>query len=419
MRASLGGSGRAGRAVTSKICAWRCTVAIAAVGIGAVLPAPVAGGATPTGAVAAVPTQFQSAYAAVEAEVQSFAREIPAPPAHAKATIGTELLSANGNIGAALLAPNAITGVENELDAFQSLGIKGVTVDVSFPLLLSSTAESSGYLRYYEQVANQVKRRHMVLSVEENPIFAGTPLTSLQISYAGLTLARYANEQREQAQTIIDDLHPNYLTVLDEPDTFSDALGIDVNSPTNAVQVVSRELAGLRREGTKVGAGTGTWSPTSIDEALLAHTSVDYLDVHVYPLGPQQLSNLRADTAAAKADHKPLVMDETWLNKPTATEGSGPAGAPAELKEKSYSFWEPLDEEYLTAMYSYVGSQGYSYVSFFDGARAFFGYLPWSPQLEAATYRSFTSTYNRLVAVNMRQSQYSGTGQTLAHLLPR
>ena len=88
------------------------------------------------------------------------------------------------------------------------------------------------------------------------------------------------------------------------------------------------------------------------------------------------------------------------------------------LKEKSYSFWEPLDEEYLTAMYSYVGSQGYSYVSFFNGARAFFGYLPWSPQLEAATYRSFTSTYNRLVAVNMRQGHSSGTGQTLAHLLP-
>ena len=190
MRASLGGSGRAGPAVTSKICAWRCTVAIAVVGIGAMLPAPVAGGATPTGAVATVPTQFRSAYAAVEAEVQSFAREVPAPPAHAKATIGTELLSANGNIGATLLAPNAITGVENELDAFQSLGIKGVTVDVSFPLLLSSTAESSGYLRYYEQVANQVKRRHMVLSVEENPIFAGTPLTSLQISYVGLTLPR-------------------------------------------------------------------------------------------------------------------------------------------------------------------------------------------------------------------------------------
>jgi len=259
----------------------------------------------------------------------------------------------------------------------------------------------------------------MVLSVEENPIFAGTPLTTLPISYAGLTSRIYANEQREQAQTIVDRLHPKYLTVLDEPDTFTDALGLDLNTPTNAVQVVSRELTGLRRQGTMVGAGTGTWSPASIDEALLAHTSIDYLDVHVYPLSPQQVTNLRADSAAAKADHKPLVMDETWLNKPTATEGSGPAGAPAELKEKSYSFWEPLDEQYLTAMYSYVRSQGYSYVSFFDGARAFFGYLPWSSRLQAATYQSFSSTYNQLVEADMRQNEHSGTGQTLAHLLSR
>jgi hypothetical protein len=396
-----------------------CLCAIVIVGIGAVLPAAAAGGATLTGAVAPVPPQFQYAYAAVDAEVQNFAREVPGPPVHSKTTIGTELLSANGNIGASLLAPSAIAGVENELDAFQALGIKGVTVDVSFPLLLSSTAGSSGYLNFYEQVANQVKKRHMVLSVEENPIFAGTPLTTLPISYAGLTSQSYANEQREQAQTIVDRLHPKYLTVLDEPDTFTDALGVDLNTPTNAVQVVSRELTGLRRQGTMVGAGTGTWSPASIDEALLAHTSIDYLDVHVYPLGPQQVTNLRADSAAAKADHKPLVMDETWLNKPTATEGSGPAGAPAELKEKSYSFWEPLDQQYLTAMYSYVRSQGYSYVSFFDGARAFFGYLPWSSQLQAATYQSFSSTYNQMVAANMRQNEHSGTGQTLAHLLSR
>jgi hypothetical protein len=397
----------------------RCLCAVVIAGIGAVVPAAAAGGATPTGAVAPVPPQFQSAFAAVDAEVQNFAREVPGPPVHSKTTIGTELLSANGNIGASLLAPSAIAGVENELDAFRALGIKGVTVDVSFPLLLSGTANSSGYLNFYEQVANQVKKRHMVLSVEENPIFAGTPLTTLPISYAGLTSRIYANEQREQAQTIVDRLHPKYLTVLDEPDTFTDALGLDLNTPTNAVQVVSRELTGLRRQGTMVGAGTGTWSPASIDEALLAHTSIDYLDVHVYPLSPQQVTNLRADSAAAKADHKPLVMDETWLNKPTATEGSGPAGAPAELKEKSYSFWEPLDEQYLTAMYSYVRSQGYSYVSFFDGARAFFGYLPWSSRLQAATYQSFSSTYNQLVEADMRQNEHSGTGQTLAHLLSR
>ncbi len=56
-------------------------------------------------------------------------------------------------------------------------------------------------------------------------------------------------------------------------------------------------------------------------------------------------------------------------------------------------------------MSSYVRCQGYSYVSFFDGARAFFGYLPWSSQLQAPTHQSFSSNYSQLVAVNTRQNE--------------
>ncbi len=52
-----------------------------------------------------------------------------------------------------------------------------------------------------------------------------------------------------------------------------------------------------------------------------------------------------------------------------------------------------------------------------QSAVAFFGYLPWSSQLQAATYQSFSSTYNQLVAADMRHNEHSGTGQTLAHLL--
>ena len=68
-------------------------------------------------------------------------------------------------------------------------------------------------------------------------------------------------------------------------------------------------------------------------------------------------------------------MDETWLDKPTPGEGLGPIGAPRNLKVKSYSFWEPLDEQYVSAMARYARSHGFTYVAFFDGARAFFGYL--------------------------------------------
>ena len=369
--------------------------------------------------VPAVPAPYEAAYAGVRSEVADFAGQVPQSPPRDKTSVGAELLTANGNIGAALLSPHALDGVTVELDAYQELGIEGVTVDVAYPLLLTTTPGHARDLTFYESVARAVRQRHMVLSVEENPVFVGTPLTSLDVSFSGLTLQSYARGERQEAQLIIDDIRPAYLSLLTEPDTFTDALGVNVDTPASSVQLVKSELAGLRRGSTQVGAGTGTWGSPAIDRALLAQTSVDYLDVHVYPLGPGQIANLHDDTATAKAAHKPLVMDETWLDKPSSGEGQGPVGAPAELKVKSYSFWEPLDEAYLRAMTSYVRAEGYRYVSFFDGSRAFFGYLTWSPALATASYQDFTHAYDRLVGANMLAGTVSGPGRVLQGLLER
>ena len=377
---------------------------------------------TPLGQTpAAVPAEYQSEYALVQADGQAFASlSGSAPSTGGTTTVGAELLAANGNIGSGLLDPQAISGVEAELDAYQALGIQGVTVCVSFPLLLPSTPDSSGYLSFYEQVAEQVRSRGMVLSVEENPVFSGTPLTSLSFSYAGLTLSSYAAEEQQQAQLIIDDMRPAYLSLLTEPDTFSSVLQLTLDTPATAAQVVSEELSGLNRGGTLVGAGSGTWSSPAIDQSLLT-TSIDYLDVHVYPLASADITNLESDVAAARAADKPLVMDETWLYKDYTNGSFGPDGtselagdgAVNEQKDVSFSFWEPLDESYVTAMLSYVRSQGFSYVAFFDGARCFFGYLTWTPQLDADSYQVLIQTYNQMVSANLRSSSVSGTGLSL------
>lgn len=214
------------------------------------------GAAAASGAATAspVPAAYQAAYDGVRSELADFTGQVSRSPAYARTTVGAELLTANGNIGTALLSPRALQGVTVELDAFQRLGVEGVTVDVSYPLLLPTTSEHSGYLSFYESVAREVRRHHMVLSVEENPVFVGTPLTSLDVSYAGLTLQSYAQGERQEAQLIVDDLRPAYLTVLSEPDTFTDALGVNVDTPASAVELVQSELRGLRR-------GAHRWEP--------------------------------------------------------------------------------------------------------------------------------------------------------------
>ncbi len=386
-------------------------------------PVPVADGSglTPLAQTpGSVPAEYLSQYTSVESDAQAFGGMARSPSSGVTTTVGAELLAANGNIGTGLLSGHALSGVETELDAYQALGVEGVTVCVSFPLLLPSTPDSAGYLSFYEEVAQQVHAREMVLSVEENPIFAGTQLTTLPISYAGLTLSSYAAAQQQQAQLIINDMQPQYLSLLTEPDTFSSVLHLDLDTPATASQVVTQELSGLDRGTTLVGAGSGTWSSSSIDQALLT-TSIDYLDVHVYPMAPADLTNLTGDVAAAKAADRPLVMDETWLYKDLTSGNFGPdgtslpnaSGPENEMKDVSLSFWEPLDESYVAAMVSYVRSQGFSYVAFFDGSRCFFGYLSWSPQLDAASYPAFSQEYNQLVAANLARPAVSGTGLSL------
>jgi hypothetical protein len=394
----------------------------AATPVTAVSPAMAAGGQVtpPAQTPGAVPAQYQSQYTTIAAQTQTLQTMAGNPSGGASTTIGAELLAANGNVGTGLLASHAIAGVEAELNAYQALGVQGVTVCVSFPLLLPGTPNSSGYLSFYEQVAQQVRARDMILSVEENPVFAGTPLTSLPISYAGLTLDSYATEERQEAQIIIDDMDPAYLSLLTEPDTYTSVLRVDLDTPAAASQVVTEELSGLNRGTTLVGAGSGTWSSPAIDRALLT-TSIDYLDVHVYPEAPADLTNLTVDVSASETAGKPLVMDETWLYK-DYTNGSfdsagssqpGVDGAPNEMKDVSFSFWEPLDETYVTAMVNYVRSQGFRYVAFFDGARCFFGYLPWSSQLQADSYQAFSQEYNQTVSADMSSQTVSTTGLSL------
>ncbi len=232
----------------------------------------------------------------------SVAEPLAAPSTHSPVP-AAELLNADGNLGPALLSPAAITNIETILDRFQALHIKGVTVEIGFTMLLPAFTDSAGYLSFYEQVAASVHRRGMQLDIEENPAFPG--FTSLPVDDSGLTVASYASEQAQEAQTIIDRLAPQYLTLLDETDTFAFHLDLPLDNAQAAVQVVNLELNGLRRGHTAVGAGTGTWMSSAIDQALATRTSIDYLSVHVYPVDAQSLAGRGVTTGADTRSLRP------------------------------------------------------------------------------------------------------------------
>ena len=324
-----------------------------------------------------------------------------------------ELLNANGNLGPALLAPGAMAGVNAVLDQFLHLGIKGVTVEICFPMLLPSFPNSLGYLSFYAQVAAAVRQRHMILAVEENPAFPG--FTSLETDYSGLTLQGYATQQAAEAQLIIDDLQPTYLTLLDETDTFAAHLKLPLNNPTNATAVLNAELFAIKRGQTKLGAGTGTWEGPTIDQSLLTNTSIDYLSVHVYPVDSQSLDNLDAIVAAAAAAHRPVVMDETWLYKQQAPGIAAGAAFEQTSTLDNYSFFAPLDQAFLQAMFVYARSHGVAYISpFWTGF--FFAYLKWAPELDSQAPSAIRAQGSGAWSMAVRDGQFSTTGEAYGRL---
>lgn len=365
----------------------------------------------PTAGSDPVPAQYVTLYDRLETELADLegraSTRVDSPLG--SPVFGAELLGANGNIGTALLKPTALTGINTTLDRLQQMGIRGVTVDVAFPLLTSTFPDHDSYLAFYEGVAAAVAARGMILSVEENAVFAGTQYSTVTPDYSGMTVASYAAAQREQAQLVIDNLHPAYLSILDEPDTFSRNLGLSLDSASSAVSLVNTELAGLRRGTTKIGAGTGTWSDPAIDQALATETSIDYLSVHVYPIDPTSLNNLDRVSAIATQTGRPVVLDETWLYKAIGP-GLGSAEAASKAMQlDTFGFFEPLDQRFLAAMTTYARNHGFLYASpFWTGQ--FFDYLHWTPALDGAGYTALKAQSNQLQGPAIAEGRLSALG---------
>jgi hypothetical protein len=373
---------------------------------------------TPLSVIPAAVPPVPAAYASLAGELgrslDRLAADVPARTRGAGTIMGAHLTVANGNRGPALLEPTTLPAVDRFLDRFQQLGVRGITLTVSFPLLVPTAPDSGRYLAFFENVAGRVRAHGMTLAVEQNAIFAGTVFSPVKPDYTGLTVDTYAREQHDMAQVIIDHLRPDYLSLLGEPDTFAHNLGLPaLDDPATAAHTVAAELHGLRRHHTKVGAGTGTWSSPEFVRQLVEHTSIDFVALHLYPVSSQVIANMDAQVRIARDAHKPLVMDEAWLYKVGATERPGGqsnvAAAPDVFRRDVYSFWQPLDARFLDLLARYTRDRGFVYVSPFWTA-LFFGALDYGPATATLSYAQTASMASRVQYANVVAGRITHTG---------
>ncbi|MGZ4325585.1 MAG: hypothetical protein ACXVV5_26425 [Solirubrobacteraceae bacterium] len=355
-------------------------------------------------AAARVPAKYRSLFDQVSHHLDAYEHAVAAMPRarpmpRGRPPIaGVELLAANGNRLSALLQPGTMQLVDVSLDRFRTLGLGGVTLGIKVPMLLGSfSPDAQRYADFYATVAKHIRARRMAVSVELGALFCGTVYASCTNPFAA-SYQTFVADTAAQARTVIKRLHPDYLTIISEPDTEARLTGVRaLDTPAIAARAVADIVARIGPRGrTRVGAGAGTWLPTSFAQAIAAQR-VDYLDTHTYPVGRQDGANAVAIAAIAHKRRKPLVADEVWLYK-SAEPGIGSTIGAAEqaFRQDMFSFWEPLDARFLATTATWARKAGAIYVSAFWSWQ-FFTYLTWTPALDLDLYPQLTATFNQTV----------------------
>lgn len=364
-------------------------------------------------------------YRSLSAQLDGWQRTLEsqtAAPAATAPVFGAHVLAANGNRGAALLDATTLPIVDRTLDRLKELGLGGVTVSISFPLLNADYPRSADYLKFYETVAQHVRDRGLKLTVEQHIVFHGTAFSSVQFDFRTLPFDQFEAEFHAMAQLIIDHLHPDYLTLLSEPDTFVRLTGYQqAVGPENAATMIDTVVSGLQRGTTKVGAGAGSWLPNAADYArAFAASSLDYVSLHVYPVGGNALTNAQAVVDAARGAGKSVVLDEAWLYK--VSPGEGPAMSFDEneqiFRRDVYSFWAPLDARFLTLLAQFVRVNGIAYVAPF-WTTFYWAYADYGPATKDLGYTQITQQVNRAVLRALQRGTFSPTGYAWADAIRR
>jgi len=328
-----------------------------------------------------------------------------------------ELIMANSHRGEALLREETFTAILLTLDRLQSLGVKGMMVGILYPVLNPSFPHASDYMNFYKRLAFEIKRRGFELIIETTSIFREPEFSNVKVDYSGLTMERYKREKLQTVEAILKEMRPDYLTIDNEPMTMQRNTGVrySVKDYTEMVQFI---LKNLEHSGVKIGAGAGTWDDFGYFESLAKNTTVDYIDMHVYPIQRNfVIDNTLKIANVARTYGKKLSIGETWLYKASEKEFAGLEGSqPAIFARDVYSFWIPLDQKFLEIMVKLSHHLKLEFLSLF-WMQYLYGYLEYDQTNGAMKPMSLSKQVNGVAYKNIGLNNPSQTGLTFQRLI--
>ncbi len=324
-----------------------------------------------------VPSQYQDLYTQLSGQISSFNTTIsagwngqPYPVLNA-----AQLRSAACEQGSQLFAPGYYNGVLNEMQSLQALGVNTMTVHVDFPTLdpafYSNPADYQNYLNFYIQLSKDIHASGLKLLIENAVAFPQPGISTLDPSaFLGtLSWAQYEQGRAQQAAVIASQVHPDYLSVITEPETEANAASQpSANTAGGSVEMLNQILAAIQTTGVtgvSVGAGCGTWQANFQDFANgFAGTAVQFLDMHIYPINNSYLQNAITIAQIAQAAGKQVGMSEAWLYKIRDSE-LGVLSSSTVYGRDPFGFWAPLDQSFLQTLSNLGQYMKFTFVSAF------------------------------------------------------
>jgi chitodextrinase len=378
-------------------------------------------GTSPCGAsTPPVPAAFQALYTLLDTDLAAFNVTLDAGWNGVKYPVifTANLYDANANGGPQLVNATSVAGVLAQLQELRAMGVQGVTVEVGFPMLyepfFSSQAQYQEFVAFYQNLAASVKAMGLKLVVDNECLLNDGVLDAWNIApfYASLDWAQYQAARAQTAVTIAQTMHPDYMVVLEEPDTEAAMSGqTEVNTVSGATSMLSQILDAMHTagvSGVEVGAGVGTWL-SQYQQFIQSFLTlpVNFIDMHVLPVNETFLPNALSIASLAAASGKPVTMTQTWLRKVADSELTTLSNDQV-LARNPFSFWAPLDGYFLLTMQKMAY---YTHMTFMDAFQTsyFWAYLPYGPSTKNLTPSQILSQEAQQSDDNMLAASYTST----------
>ena len=130
----------------------------------------------------------------------------------------------------------------------------------------------------------------------------------------------------------------------------------------------------------------------------------------MYPITGNYLQKIGTIAEIAKQHEKRMVLDEAWLYKTDKPSADSVAASTEIFRRYLFSFWAPLDQQFLAAMVESALLYGIEYVSPF-WTQLFFGYVDYSYETANLPYNELAPIANRIAGANIISGRLSATGE--------